>query len=271
MHAALVLLQRQPRGIPAVGEEPRRAVDRQAAVVAQVGTGPTILLVLVPQRVPVARERRLRPRRGAVQQDNRQQCRDRAPSPTHEPFPFIRRPGSSDPGGPRDDAPILPRICQGFAGPRPAPRHLTTTAWRILSMRFPHEEQPCDARDLQQPPAWAASSSAVDRRRRRSGTGDLHARPAHAVGRARPAGHVDQRKRAERAVRTAARVRHASDAHRRRVRVAPRHPAEADRLRQRRLRSRDGRSIERRSGGLGHVAAAALARTRARRRAARRW
>src|SRR5688500_17421905 len=60
VHAALVLLQRQARGVPAVSEEPRGAVDGQAKVVAEVRPWSAILLVLVIAiRNPVAGENRL--------------------------------------------------------------------------------------------------------------------------------------------------------------------------------------------------------------------
>ena len=102
----------------------------------------------------------------------------------------------------------------GFAVAAPAPG-ATTATWRILSMRqwAPTEEQPCDARDVQPPPDWAAWYSVSGlaapppaRRHRRGSAG-----AAHAVGRTGPAGHVDQRRRTERAVRAAARVRHPAD------------------------------------------------------------
>jgi len=60
VHAALVFLEREARRVPAVGEEPRGAVDRQAKVVAKVGTRSAILLVFViPVRIPVAGKNRL--------------------------------------------------------------------------------------------------------------------------------------------------------------------------------------------------------------------
>jgi hypothetical protein len=49
---ALVLRQRQQRGVPAVGAQARRVVDRQAGIVAHVRAGDALDLVLVEDRRP---------------------------------------------------------------------------------------------------------------------------------------------------------------------------------------------------------------------------
>ena len=52
VHAALMLLQGEARGIPALGKQACRVVDRQAGVVAEIGTGTAIQLVLVRPGIP---------------------------------------------------------------------------------------------------------------------------------------------------------------------------------------------------------------------------
>ena len=61
--AALVLGQRQAPRVPAVGIQPAGRVDRQAGVVARIGTRSALGLVLVEQAHPVAVQVALRPRR----------------------------------------------------------------------------------------------------------------------------------------------------------------------------------------------------------------
>ena len=92
--------------------------------------------------------------------------------------------------------------------------------------------------------------------------GQRTASAAHRVGRARPAGDVDERGRTERPVRAAPRVRRAAITHRRRVRAAEIAGGAAARQRQRRVRRRDRRHPQCGRGRLGDVAAAALAGTR---------
>ena len=54
MNLALVLSERQSGSVPAVGMQPGAVVDRQSEVVAQLGTGATLGLILVNDRTPVA-------------------------------------------------------------------------------------------------------------------------------------------------------------------------------------------------------------------------
>ena len=63
MRLALVLGQRQQRRVPAVGAQPRRVVDRQPGVVADVGARNALDLVFVEDRRPHAAQVDLRRRR----------------------------------------------------------------------------------------------------------------------------------------------------------------------------------------------------------------
>jgi hypothetical protein len=66
---ALVFRQRQQPGVPAVGAQPRRLVDRQARVVADVGSRNPLDLILMEDRRPHPREIDLRERRPADETD----------------------------------------------------------------------------------------------------------------------------------------------------------------------------------------------------------
>src|SRR5215469_15723017 len=63
MRLRLVLAQRQDRRVPAVSLQAGGVVDRQPEVVAELGTGNAVLLILVVARGPLAREIDLRERR----------------------------------------------------------------------------------------------------------------------------------------------------------------------------------------------------------------
>jgi hypothetical protein len=61
VHATLMLLKRQARGIPALSEETRGVVDRDAEIVAEVRSGPPVLFIFVsPIRDPVPSQKNLR-------------------------------------------------------------------------------------------------------------------------------------------------------------------------------------------------------------------
>ena len=62
VHLALVLAQRQARGVPAVGRQTRAVGQRQPGVVAQLGPGNAIRLILVIPRTPLADQAHLGPR-----------------------------------------------------------------------------------------------------------------------------------------------------------------------------------------------------------------
>jgi hypothetical protein len=56
-----MLLKRQARGIPALSEETRGVVDRDAEIVAEVRSGPPVLFIFVsPIRDPVPSQKNLR-------------------------------------------------------------------------------------------------------------------------------------------------------------------------------------------------------------------
>ncbi|MNC85446.1 hypothetical protein D3C83_10450 [compost metagenome] len=63
MRAALVLGQGQARRIPAVGPLAGSGIDRQAQIVAELGTRTALRLILVEEARPVAVQRALRRRR----------------------------------------------------------------------------------------------------------------------------------------------------------------------------------------------------------------
>ena len=56
MRLRLVLAQREDRRVPAVGLQPRRIVDWKPQVVAELGPGNAMLLVLMVSSRPFARE-----------------------------------------------------------------------------------------------------------------------------------------------------------------------------------------------------------------------
>src|ERR1700752_4256138 len=61
VYAALMLLKRQARGIPALSEQARGVVDRDAEIVAKVRSGPAVLFIFVsPVRNPVSSQKHLR-------------------------------------------------------------------------------------------------------------------------------------------------------------------------------------------------------------------
>src|SRR5262249_18124111 len=47
VHAALMLLQRQARGVPALGKQACRIIDRESGVIPQVRAGAAVLLVFM--------------------------------------------------------------------------------------------------------------------------------------------------------------------------------------------------------------------------------
>src|SRR5262252_11173090 len=62
MRLRLVLAQREDRGVPAVGFQARGVVDRQAEVVAELGSWNPVLLILVVAGGPLAGQVDLRER-----------------------------------------------------------------------------------------------------------------------------------------------------------------------------------------------------------------
>src|SRR4029453_4049896 len=63
MNLALVLSERQPGSVPAVGMQPGALVHRQSEVVAQLRTRPTLGLIFVNDWTPIARKVELSERR----------------------------------------------------------------------------------------------------------------------------------------------------------------------------------------------------------------
>ena len=89
VHAALLFRQRDPRRIPAVGELPRRRVDRQAEIVAEVGARNALRKVFLVPRAPGPREIGLRERRRAV---STSPARQQAPADSYRNTLFMTPP-----------------------------------------------------------------------------------------------------------------------------------------------------------------------------------
>jgi len=74
VHATLVFLQGEARGIPAFGEESCRVIDRNPQVVTEVRSRSAILFVfVVPKRVPVSCQRDLRQGRHAPEDHHQEE------------------------------------------------------------------------------------------------------------------------------------------------------------------------------------------------------
>ena len=56
VHAALMFLQRKARSVPALSEEARGIINGKAREIAKIGTGNTLVIVLVMERAPLARQ-----------------------------------------------------------------------------------------------------------------------------------------------------------------------------------------------------------------------
>ena len=72
MRLGLMLAERQNRGVPAVGLQAAGVVERKAGVVAELGTGNAVRLILVIERGPLAGHVPLGKGRTGGQHDQRQ-------------------------------------------------------------------------------------------------------------------------------------------------------------------------------------------------------
>src|SRR6185295_16298915 len=82
MGLGLMLAEREDRGIPAVGLETSRVVDRQPGIIAELGTRNTVRLILVIERAPFARDVAL----GQGRADSEKNQREGKPSCSHRGY-----------------------------------------------------------------------------------------------------------------------------------------------------------------------------------------